>query len=220
MTKTRLWLVLTAVGVVAVLAGGWFLLVSPKRAEANDLRAETAATEQQVSVLRSRLAELREKQANLPAQQAALEAISKQIPSDPAQPAMIRALTNAARTSGIKLISIAPGQPGPLAPVPATGGSAANATQINSIQLTLSAKGTYTQVQQFIQRLESLQRAFLVQGFQVSAGGDTAAGSGSTSSDLALSVAGQVFTSVATAATPATTGGSAATGATNGTVAN
>jgi type IV pilus assembly protein PilO len=218
MTKTRLWLVLTAVGVVAVLAGGWFLLVSPKRAEANDLRAETGTTEQQISVLRGRLAELRDKQASLPAQQAALDAISKKIPSDPALPALIRALTIAGRNSGVDLTSISPGPPVQPPTAPVAGGTAAAATPITSIPLVISATGTFTQVQQFVSRLESLQRAFLVLQFQLGTNESSgAAGSGSTSGPLTLAITGQVFTS-GTTATAA--GGSAATGATNGTVAN
>jgi type IV pilus assembly protein PilO len=215
MTKTRLWLLLTAVVVVAVLAGGWFLLVSPKRAEAADLGAQTAATEQQISALRSKLTELQDKQRNLPAQQAALEAISKQIPSDPALPALIRALTNAGRSSGVDLMNIAPGAPAPLGAVGGTTGTAA-ATQspINVITVTVAAKGSYNQVQQFVQRLESLQRAFLVQGFQLAP--DTAAGSsGTASGDLLLTVNGQVFTSAGPSATAAanTAGGTTGTGA-------
>jgi Tfp pilus assembly protein PilO len=216
MTKTRLWLILTAVVVVAVLVGGWFLLISPNRAEAADLRDQTAATEQQISMLRGTLAELQEMQKNLPAQQAALEAISKQIPSDPALPALIRALTNAGRTSGVDVTNIAPSAPTPLSVIPAAGGTTtATSTQITVIPLTVTAKGTYTQVQQFVQRLESLQRAFLVQGFQLDPAGGSTAGGSSGTDDLQLTVNGQVFTSVATA-----TAGTGSTGAASGTSAN
>jgi Tfp pilus assembly protein PilO len=206
MTKTRLWLVLTAVAVVAVLAGGWFLLVSPKRDEAGDLRAQTASTEQQIAVLRGRLDQLRAQQADLPAQQAVLEQISKQIPTDPALPALIRALTKAARSSGVDLASMQPSAPAPLAPVGTTTGTAA--TPIQVIQLAVTAQGTYAQVQQFVSRLETLQRAFLVRGFQLAPKSDGGANA------LQLTVDGQVFTAAATSA------GTAGTAATSGTVAN
>ncbi|MDQ1677571.1 MAG: hypothetical protein QOC93_2715 [Actinomycetota bacterium] len=213
MTKTRLWLVLTAVVVVAVLAGGWFLLVSPKRAEANDLRAQTLSTEQQVTALRGKLADLKEKQANLPAQQAALDAISKQIPSDPALPALIRALTIAGRNSGVDLTDIAPAAPTALAPVPGAAGTTA-ATPINVISLVVSAKGNYTQVQQFVSRLEGLQRAFLVKGFQLGAvAAATGTGSGTGGGELQLTVTGEVFTSAATAAAATTAGATSGAGA-------
>jgi type IV pilus assembly protein PilO len=220
MTKIRLWLVLTAVAVVAVLAGGWLLLISPKRAEADDLRAETVATEQQITTLRGRLAELQEKQANLPAQQAALDAISKQIPGEPALPALIRALTNAGRSSGVDLASIAPGAPTALAPVGATAGAAAT-TPIVVIPLTLTAKGTYTQVQQFVSRLETLQRAVLVRGFQLDAAASGEGAAADAAGGLQLTVDGQVFTSVVTAGSSTTgAGASPPAGTTSGTGAS
>ena len=38
MSMTRRWSLLTAVVIVGILAAGWFLLVSPKRSDAADLR--------------------------------------------------------------------------------------------------------------------------------------------------------------------------------------
>jgi type II secretory pathway pseudopilin PulG len=43
MDKLKQWVVLTVVGCMAVLAAGWFLLISPKKAEAADLVAQTAS---------------------------------------------------------------------------------------------------------------------------------------------------------------------------------
>jgi hypothetical protein len=40
MTVTRKWSLMAAVLVLAIVAGGWFLLVSPKRSDAAALRAD------------------------------------------------------------------------------------------------------------------------------------------------------------------------------------
>ena len=42
MNKMRQWSILAGVGVLAVFGAGWFLLVSPQRAHATDLRAQAA----------------------------------------------------------------------------------------------------------------------------------------------------------------------------------
>ena len=43
MDKAKQWIALAAVAVIAILAAGWFLVVSPKRSEAADEAAFTAA---------------------------------------------------------------------------------------------------------------------------------------------------------------------------------
>ncbi len=37
MDKLKQWVALTVVGVLAIVAAGWFLLVAPKHSEADDL---------------------------------------------------------------------------------------------------------------------------------------------------------------------------------------
>jgi Tfp pilus assembly protein PilO len=72
MDKTKQLGLLTAVAILAVLAGGWFLLVSPQRAHANDLRAQTSeqessnqSTQQQIAALQAAHKDLPQVQAQL-----------------------------------------------------------------------------------------------------------------------------------------------------------
>jgi hypothetical protein len=46
MTKTRTWAAATAGICVLLILAAWFLLISPKRAEAADLRDQTVAQDQ------------------------------------------------------------------------------------------------------------------------------------------------------------------------------
>ncbi len=46
MTDTRKWSALAVVLVAAIFAAGWFLLVSPKRGEASELRSRRCTQEE------------------------------------------------------------------------------------------------------------------------------------------------------------------------------
>ncbi|MGN6331120.1 MAG: type 4a pilus biogenesis protein PilO [Motilibacteraceae bacterium] len=217
MNKMRQWSLLAGLAVVAVLAAGWFLLVSPKRGEASDLRAQAVSQEQQNVQLQAKLEQLKAQAKDLPAQQAKLADFHLRIPDNPALPTLVRDLTKATKAAGTDLVSLAPGQPAALTPAagtqpvaPSAGGAAAKPATATSplfaVPVQLHVTGTYPQVELFINQLESLKRSFLVTGFQLGeskesgAAGDTTA---STARTLDLQLDGRVFVAPTTA-TPVT----------------
>ena len=113
--KMKQWVALTAVGVLAVMAAGWFLLVSPKRGEASNIRAQVASQDSTNSGLQTQLAMLKAQAKTLPQQQAKLARVAAKIPDNPALPSLIRALSAAAEDAGVELVSIAPSGPTPVA---------------------------------------------------------------------------------------------------------
>ena len=223
MTKMRQWSLLAGLAVVAVLAAGWFLLISPKRGEASDLRDQTATQEQQNQQLQLRLEQLKAQAKDLPAQQAKLADFHLRIPDNPALPTLVRDLTKATKAAGTDLVSLAPGQPAALTPAAATqpvapssgtttgqaaGAAASASSPLFAVPVQLHVTGTYPQVELFINQLEGLKRSFLVTGFQIGPDQKAASGSttsGDTSSDrtLDLQLDGRVFVAPTTA-TPAT----------------
>jgi type IV pilus assembly protein PilO len=209
---TKRWSLLTAVLIVAILAASWFLLVSPKRSEAAEIRGK--ATEQQANndALVLKLNELKAQSLELPKQKAQLAVMRKQIPNNPALPTLIRSLTAAGQKVGVQLVSMKPGTPtlstvavtAPVAPAatastgktgtPAATPPAPTAAPLYVVPLSLEVTGSYFEVEQFINKLEGMQRTFLLQGFSLrpstaTAGASTAAG------DLSLSLTGGVFLS-------------------------
>jgi type IV pilus assembly protein PilO len=225
MSMTRRWSLLTAVLIIGILAASWFLLVSPKRSEAADLRGQ--ATKQLASndALVQKLNELKAQSLDLPKQKAQLALMHKQVPDNPALPTLIRDLTAAGKKVGVQVMSMKPGPPVPVAvaaaavPVAAatttgadTSGTASTADSgatpapaapiapvaapLYMAPITLEIAGSYFEVEQFINRLERLQRSFLVSGFSLKPGA-SAAGSTTTSTTdgLSLSITGQVFLS-------------------------
>src|SRR4028119_460004 len=129
MDKLKQWVLFTVVGCLAVLAAGWFLLISPKKAEATDPVAQTAVQETTNDGLRTQLQVLKAQAKALPKKQADLARVATKIPDNPAMPSLIRALTTAATSAGVELISVTPGVPVAVEAAPGTAPVAPAAAQ-------------------------------------------------------------------------------------------
>ena len=217
MDKLKQYVALTVVGCLAVLAAGWFLLVSPKRSEASEAQLAADAQVTANSALRTQIEVLKAQAKNLPKEQAKLAAVAAKLPSSRAMPALIRALTTAAEDAGVELVTLAPGAtavaaPAAAAPVaPAAGAEgaapaapvapaapAAAAGQLGTIPVTLNVVGGYFQVQQFLANLEDLKRAIRFTAVNLAPGANPIkpAAAGANVEDgrtLAATLTGQVF---------------------------
>jgi type IV pilus assembly protein PilO len=219
MDKLKQYLVFTVLACVFVLAAGWFLLVSPKRSEAADLHTQAAGQVSANAQLETQLAVLKAQAKDLPKQKAKLAAVAAKIPDNPALPALIRSLTAAAKSAGIELVTVTPGQPtavtgaaapaAPTAPTGAAGSQSASqpavagAGQLAQIQLTLSVAGGYFQVEQFVAQLENLPRAMRINNLALAPGAnpvkpgaaavDGAAPAPTNDGTLTTTITGQVF---------------------------
>jgi Tfp pilus assembly protein PilO len=187
MEKMRQWSILTAVGVIAVLAAGWFLLVSPQRSHATDLRSQAASQQSANDGLRARVAQLEAQKKGLPAQQRLLDEIAAKIPASPELPALIRQLSTAAEAAGVDLVTLAPTAPtavtvtAPAAPVttaPATDTAATTGTpaaapvpaasSLMQIPVSVTVRGTYFNLTSFFRNVEKMDRGTLVSGWKIS----------------------------------------------------
>lgn len=222
MTVMRKWSLLTAVLVVAVLAAGWFLLVSPKRGDAAALRDQTVSKQNENAGLQSQIAALKEQAKDLPKLQAQLAVIRTQLPSDPQLPKLVRDLSALAKSSGVTLASLAPSDPvalnvtatAPAAPSTTTSKTGTTVTTTRTattsaalfqVPLQLKVTGTYYELEQFLFGVESLRRPFLSTEVDITAaqtsGTSTSGGSTTTTpGELTMMLTGRVFV-----APPATT---------------
>ena len=174
MDATRRYTAIAAAAVLAVLAAGWFLLVSPERGQVHDLR--TAADEQaaQAGTLTTQLATLRSQARALPAQRDRLAAVAAKIPAGEAVPALLRALSDAAAASGARLVSVTPGAPAAAQP-PATGAAAPRPGALQVLPVTINAYGDFAQLQGYLAAVEELPRALRVTNLSVAPGADPGA---------------------------------------------
>jgi Tfp pilus assembly protein PilO len=200
-TQRKPLMVAAALACLVVLAAGWFLLISPKRQQVADLKAQVAEQESTNDSTRSQIASLQALSAQLPAQRAKLAAMQGKVPGEPMLPELVRLLSAAADESGVELSGITPTAPAPID----------GAAGLSGIDVSLKVSGSYVAIEQYQLALEGLSRAFLVSGLQVADGGGAAGGSssssgaGSTSGVLTATINGRVLVgSVAPAAGTAT----------------
>ena len=175
MTRTRKWSMLAALMAVVVLLAGWFLLVSPKRASADDLRVQAAAQNTKNDAIKAQIAELQALQKDLPKQQAIIADVQQRIPQNPDLPALIRSLSSMATSAGVDIHSFSP-----VAPVASAAQAPANAVGLNGqtlqvINVSMEVDGSYYNIERFFLKMESLKRALLVNGLSlnVSSGGSS-----------------------------------------------
>lgn len=180
MDKRKQWVALTALAVLAVLAGGWFLLVSPKRAEAADLRSQAADQEVSNSQLRTKVRMLAKQAEKLPEQQAKIAAVAVKLPAGLDQAELLRSLSAAATATGVDLVTVSPGAEAAVAAAagkPVEGSAGALLAQ----PVAITVNGSYSGLQRFTGALEDLPRAVRVTGLSVvpgvsaTTGGATAA---------------------------------------------
>ena len=189
MANTRKMVIMTVVAALAIVAAGWFLLITPKNAEAADL--QTKATEQAAGdgALKQKLAMLVQDEKHGAQFQARIADLKRHMPDDTGEPALIREIYKAADFAHVSLIDVTPGAPiaGTVPPpavtatATATGSGSpspsdsatdaaprpaprAQESGLSQIPVTMTLKGNYTQIKVFLDRISKFQRAFLVSG--------------------------------------------------------
>lgn len=205
MTRTRVWTLGTAAVVALVLAAGWFLLISPTRADAASIQEQTV-TQQQANVqLAQKIEQLKVQAQDLPAQEAKLAEIRQKIPASPGLPSFIKSLSSISDESNVVLVSIEPLVPStlstgstetgvPTTEAPATEGSgevtldSAPPSSVQFIQAQVTVRGGYFNTEQFLTKMEGLKRAYLTTGFDIAMSTDAEADAGEIETHLQIRV--------------------------------
>lgn len=160
--RTSRWSLGAAVLCLALVAASWFLLISPRRAEAVEIHQQTDQASAQAAQLRVQLAQLKVDFADLPKAEAELKAIRRQVPAQAQMPDLVRTLQRMAFRSGVSLDSITPAAP-VLVPEPGQAPAAAGAGSLVSVPMALVVTGDYWEVSLFVKRLQTqMARSFLI----------------------------------------------------------
>jgi Tfp pilus assembly protein PilO len=223
--RTSRWSIGTALLCVILLAAFYFLLISPRRASASDIREQAAQANSQAALLQTKIAQLKVDFASLPTRKKELAAIARHLPPNADIPALIRDLQGLAAQSGVSLDSVTPGgasvlstgSGGAAAGAAGTAGAAAGAPAaapgagtLITVPMTVAVTGEYYEASLFLKDLQTqLSRSFLITGFSAApAAALTIATTGTATSTTAAST--PTGTSTATA-TPTPTATSTAT---------
>jgi hypothetical protein len=176
MTRTVKWSASAALLVVLVLIAAWFLLITPKRSAAAELRAQALQVDVESTQLGQKILVLKGQAQELPKKRARLAAIEQHLPLAPALPSLLANIDKAAEASGVVLGSLDATPPvsrAANAPVgPVTLASRAGGTSgpyLQEIQLTMKATGDFAELEDFLSRLEEVRRSVLTTDVTVSA---------------------------------------------------
>lgn len=138
----RALIALVAAAVLVYFVALWLLVISPKRAEAASLAEDVAIAE--LGLAGARISANRPQAADRQASDVLL--LAKAMPSTKDQPGLVLELDRLARSTGVRLESIAPREP-----VLGVGGP-------TTIPVVVTASGSYRQITRFLTRTRGLVR--------------------------------------------------------------
>jgi Tfp pilus assembly protein PilO len=163
--RTSRWSLGAAFLCIVLLAASWFLLISPRRADAAAVRAQVVQSDAQAVTLQAEIAELKSQFADLPKQEAQLKAIKVQLPPNAGIPSLVRDLRTFAEKTGVALDSLTPGSPTVLG---ATGTAPAAAGSVVNIPLQISVTGDYFEAALFVKNIQTkLPRSILITALSI-----------------------------------------------------
>jgi Tfp pilus assembly protein PilO len=151
----RWWLAGGALGAVALLAVGWFFLVSPQHGRAATLREQTQTAQLSIAGQQHKLAALRKDAEQLAGYRAELDRLRQALPAGAGLSAFLRELQNAGDHAGVAVRGLSVGSPAQL-----TGRNAS----VFTLPITLTAAGGLPGLTEFLDQLQQVQpRAVLIQ---------------------------------------------------------
>lgn len=190
MTETRKWTVGAAVVAVAILVAGWFLLISPKRAEVSDLEAQTAAQEATNSQTQTQLAVLKQQNKDLPEKQAELAALRTKIPLTSQLPTYIREMEDIGNKAGVDFVAMTPAAAVNLGSSAETVEQSLTPGALAAINVEMIVTGGYFEITRFVNELEGASRYSLVSGFTIT---DEVTDANASESDLQATIQARIF---------------------------
>ena len=101
MTSSKTIAVGGAAGLVAIAAASWFLVLSPQRAEADQIRADNDAIQASTELLEQQIADLEEIRDSLPERLAELEQLTEGFPRKAEIPAVLDQLRTTAEDAAV-----------------------------------------------------------------------------------------------------------------------
>jgi type IV pilus assembly protein PilO len=147
-------LILGILGIVIIVIGFYFLLLSPLLQNLDEQAQAREDKQAQLEQLQQEVNELEEVRRNSPEIQRQLLELSKRVPTQPQIPTLVVQVEEIADTSGVTQLTVEPGDAG----APAGGGD------YQVVPVTMLFNGTYDQMQDFLLRTRNLSRLVTVTG--------------------------------------------------------
>ena len=145
-------LILGILGIVIIVVGYYFLLLSPLLQRLDEQAQAREDKQAQLEQVQQEVNELEEVRRNSPEIQSQLLELSKRVPTQPQIPTLVVQVEEIADASGVTQLSVDPEPP----TAPAGGGD------YQVVPVTMPFDGTYDQMQDFLLRTRNLTRLVTV----------------------------------------------------------
>jgi type IV pilus assembly protein PilO len=145
-------LILGSLGIVIIVIGFYFLLLSPLLGRLNEQAEARKGKQNQLEQVQQEVNELEEVRRNSPEIERQLLELSKRVPTQPQIPTFVVQIEEIAGASGVTQLVVEPGD----AAAPAGGGD------YQTIPITMQFNGTYDEMQDFLLRTRNLARLVTV----------------------------------------------------------
>lgn len=157
-------MVLIGVLVLAAVAAGWMLVVSPERQKASSLAAEVSTAQTALSTAEGQLSNARAAQAQYGAAYAAVVSLGKAVPAGQEVPSLIFQLAQATKQRNVDFNSIVTGSAGSSTPAAGVAASAG----FSQMPFTFIFNGGFFQLEHLFQQVTSFATHTASDGLQVS----------------------------------------------------
>jgi hypothetical protein len=145
--------ILTLVGVLAVAAAAWLLVISPKRDEVAQINTQLTAAQATLAQANSDVARYTAARTEIRKSRARLAAAGRALPSQVAMPSLLRELEQTAKNDGVTMTTLnSSGTAGAATDPSATTSTAPSG--VTAVSLTLSFDGRFLPLQQFLSDLQ------------------------------------------------------------------
>jgi type IV pilus assembly protein PilO len=151
-SRDRNVLIIGLLGIVLLVVGYYFLLLSPLLSDLRERAQERDDKEAQLADLQQEVAQLEAIRRQAPEIERQLLELSKRIPTQPEIPTLVVQIEEIADLAGVTQLSI---EPGDVEPPPGGG-------DFLVVPVTMSFEGTYEQMQDFLLRMRNLSRLVTV----------------------------------------------------------
>jgi type II secretory pathway pseudopilin PulG len=165
-------IVLIVVGIVAALAAFWFLAISPKRKDANDLGAQITTQQQRLSTAQASAATAEAAKAKYSSDYATVARLGKAVPVDDDMPSLVYQLEQTAKANkidfrSIKLVGSSAGAtssasssttsaPGSTVAAALPPGATVGSAGFPTMPFTFDFTGSFFDLQRFLKSLDGL----------------------------------------------------------------
>lgn len=166
MKNPRRQLIIIAAASIGVTLLFFVFILKPKLTEIGQVRTDVQAAESEETQLRADLRRLKEARQTATQTTARLARVSLYLPSTPDLPGFIRQVQDAATKASVNLKSIAPSQPTPLT----------NANGIQVIPISITVDAAFRRMEDFLNRMESLDRVVEITAVSLAPGVDALTG--------------------------------------------